>query len=223
MPRVSGGTTEITNDKSHPCQGTEPRSPRANRAREPATLRASYSRAGGPGSPARSRAPRAIRSPARTGQPAATSIWSHRAVTTRRMCPWAKATASPPAPRIRSIAWSARAPTSRRLLTTGTAVRPQVPAGIPSRGSGAWSVPRTRRSPTRAGPRRSSARSAKPAISHVSRARSSGLVKHAARSPSFASAGPSASARSRPLLGQRQVGTARVLAAKAPLGLAVAD
>ena len=87
--------------------------------------------------------------------PAATGISSHRAASTRRMCPCANATASPSAaphpgdhpvrPRA-DLARASRRPGSRRA--TG-------PSRGAARGSAAWSGPRTRRSPTRAGPRRS--------------------------------------------------------------------
>ena len=84
-----------------------------------------------------------------------------------------------------------------RRLASRAAVAPQHPVGVDARGSRAWSGPRTRRNPTRAGRRTAPSPPPKPASSHVSRARRSGLHRTSAkRRPASASA--SVRARSRP-------------------------
>ncbi len=123
----------------------------------------------------------------------------------------------------RSSTRSTRAPTSAGRLAVRAAVPPQVPVRVAARGSQAWSAPRSDRSPTRTGRDRARPRSAKPASSHVSRARCSGTASARARTASSAKRSRSAAAPRAPRFGQRQVGARGVPAGQAPLGLAVAD
>ena len=105
-------------------------------------------------------------------------------------------------------------------LAARAAVAPQPPVGPSAGGSAASSGPRSRRSPTRAGRRRARPRRRSPASRQVSRARPSGLHSTISNdSPESLRADDLALLDA--VLGQRQVGTARVLAGAAPLGLAV--
>ena len=126
------------------------------------------------------------------------------------------------AARSRSITRSARAPTSSGCSPPGQPSRPQVPARVRSRGSAAWSVPRTRRSPTRAGRRRS------PRDRRTPRSRTSRGPAAAGSCSTSANSQPASSGLSawRVRAPSRSSGRSVRLVCcplQAPLGLAVAD
>ena len=96
-------------------------------------------------------------------------------------------------------------------LAARAPVPPQVPVRVAARGSAASSAPRSRRSPTRAGPRQHGATIAEPGqLAGLAGAPERAAEHERERAPVSCSA--TAFARSRPPSSQRQIGAARVLA-----------